>query len=384
MIVPDTPTVVAPPPTTVVASPTSVSTTRPLPPGNSFSQISATGGGILLDGNLQQTSLTPPQSCEEESAPVNGQTLQWGPVATAGCGDPAIWGESVTTVTTYSPHASNASIAIATRDPETAVVTDGPVVMTYGNYSDTRPLTTDGGGWLWIYDVDTTRGPEVLQVSASTGRVDDTVAMPEIYRPILAATDDGLWIGTSNEGIGSSGPGGGPPDALYYVSAGSDAPIAVIVEKTLPVCWLVAGDDSVWAGLATVMSTGCLQQAIWHFTGSGLQPVSETPLSGDVIPADGLGQSSVVDNPSGGLWTASFDASDDTVEVIGIDPDRGTETVVATVPVVSGPDRWPNFSSPLGQVGIEAVVVGGSLYLLEPALPTLGFDGAIVRVTPTG
>jgi hypothetical protein len=347
-----------------------------------FSQILATGSGILLAGNRQQATLSPPRTCEEESAAVNGQTVQLGPVASASCGDPGIWGESVTTVDGYGADSSNATIAIASRDPRTGAVTEGPVVMTYGDYSDTRPLTTDGGGWLWIYDVDTTGGAEVLQVSASTGQVDDTVPMPKIYRPILAATDDGLWIGTSIEGIGSSGPGYGPPSALYYVSAGSEVPITVVSETTLPVCWLVADDDSLWAGLATAANGACAKQTIWHFVGSDLHPVNQVPLVGDDLPADGLGSYSVVGDAADGLWTATFNASANTIDVIRIDPDSGAETVAATVPV-SGAGGWPNFNSPLGQEGIEAVTVGGSLYLLEPALSTVGFNGALVRVTPS-
>jgi hypothetical protein len=342
----------------------------------------ATASGLLLTGNLQETTLSPPRTCEEESAPVNGPTLQLGPVATTSCSDPGIWGQSVTTVDGY-PDSDNATIAIASRDSGTGEVTDGPVVMTYGNYSDTRPLTTYGGGWLWIYDVDTTQGAEVLQVSASTGQVEDTIPMPRIYRPILAATDDGLWIGTSIEGVGGSGPGYGPPSALYFVSPGSDRPFTVVSETTLPACWLVADGESLWAGMATAVNTACSKQTIWHFMGSDLQPVSEVPLIGDDLPADGLGSYSVVGNTSDGLWTATFNQSDNAVEVVRIDPDSGAETEVATVPV-SGAGGWPNFSSPLGQLGIEAVVVDGSLYLLEPALSTLGFDGAIVRVTPNG
>ena len=311
---------------------------------------------------------------------MNGLTLRLGPVATDSCSDPGIWGESVTTVDGYRD-ANNATIAVASRNPQTGAVTDGPVVMTYGTYSDTRPLTTYGGGWLWIYDVDTTKGAEVLQVSASTGQVDDTIPMPRIYRPILAATDHGLWIGTSVEGIGGSGPGYGPPSALYFVSPGSETPVTVVPETTVPVCWLATDDDSLWAGMGSAVDDPCGNQTIWHFVGSDLQPVGRTALQGDALPADGLGQSSVVGDVSDGLWTATFVRAADVVEVMRIDPDSGMETVVATVPVPTRAGGWTAFTSPLGE-GIEAVVVGGSLYLLEPSLSIQGFDGAIVRVTP--
>jgi hypothetical protein len=83
------------------------------------------------------------------------------------------------------------------------------------------------------------------------------------------------------------------------------------------------------------------------------------------------------------LWTAWFLASRDVVEVIRIDPDTGAETVVASVPGPSGAGSWPSWDAPLGEFGIEAVLVGGSMFLLEPPENVEGFNGAIVRVTPT-
>jgi hypothetical protein len=365
----------------------SVSTSVVLPPGNEFSQISATGNGLRLDGYVQPgilPPLSPPQNCEEEEAPVDPQTLVLGPVAKADCGDPAIWGEVVSVDTTTIPRSNNATITIATLDPGTGAVSDGPVVMTYASLSDTRPLTADGGGWLWIYDVDTTVGAEVLQISASTGQLVDSVPMPRIYRPILAADDDGLWIGPSVEGVGSTGPGSsGPPSTLYDVTPGSDAPSTVIAGTALAVCWLVANGDSLWAGIATNANQACQRQAFWRFDGADRQPVVETPLAGDPPSSDGLGPSSVVGDQADGLWTAWFLASRDVVEVIRIDPDTGAETVVASVPGPSGAGSWPSWDAPLGEFGIEAVLVGGSMFLLEPPENVEGFNGAIVRVTPT-
>jgi hypothetical protein len=54
-----------------------------------------------------------------------------------------------------------------------AQVSYGPVVMRYQDSSDTRPMWTYGPGSLWLYDVDTERGPEVLRFSSLTGRLDD-------------------------------------------------------------------------------------------------------------------------------------------------------------------------------------------------------------------
>ena len=66
--------------------------------------------------------------------------------------------------------------------------------MTYGSYSDSRPVFAYGSHWLWMYDVDTATGSELLQVSLQSGAVVDTVPMPALYRPLLAADNGGLWI----------------------------------------------------------------------------------------------------------------------------------------------------------------------------------------------
>ena len=58
------------------------------------------------------------------------------------------------------------------------VLSTGKVVFTYQDASDTRPASAFGGGYLWIYDVWTPKGAQLAQVSASTGRIVRTIAMP--------------------------------------------------------------------------------------------------------------------------------------------------------------------------------------------------------------
>ena len=55
--------------------------------------------------------------------------------------------------------------------------------MVYDNASDTKPVSVVGRDWLWIYDVATTKGAELLQVSAASGKVVNTVSMPSPYAP---------------------------------------------------------------------------------------------------------------------------------------------------------------------------------------------------------
>lgn len=75
-----------------------------------------------------------------------------------------------------------------------ASVTYGPVVMRYQDGSDTRPVSTYGPRSLWLYDVATERGSELLRFSSLTGRLEQTVPMPKLYRPVIAADGDGIYL----------------------------------------------------------------------------------------------------------------------------------------------------------------------------------------------
>lgn len=100
-----------------------------------------------------------------------------------------------------------------------------PVVLRYSDASDTRPIWTYGGGSLWLYDVATTRGPELLRFSATTGRLLQQLAMPKLFQPVVAANLDGLWLVAAVNG----GVSGHYPAALYHVAPSSSQ--AVIVHR---------------------------------------------------------------------------------------------------------------------------------------------------------
>ena len=71
----------------------------------------------------------------------------------------------------------------------------GPTAMRFRDGSDTRPVSTYGSGSLWLYDVDTERGPELLRFSSRTGRLEQTVAMPQLAQSAGAAAVVLLAIG---------------------------------------------------------------------------------------------------------------------------------------------------------------------------------------------
>jgi hypothetical protein len=318
---------------------------------------------------------------------MDPQTLDIGSGSEANCNDPAVDGGTVGVVTGYIPHSNNATISIARVDPETGKASVGPVVMTYGDYSDTRPVMAYGGGWLWIYDnstivsgagavnVSNSGTAELLQVSTSSGQIVDAVSAPVLFRPLMAADNDGLWIGNSVEGGVCSGCS--PPNALYYVAPGSGKAVVAIPDNSLIVCWLLGSDDHLWVGIGHE-SSGCSQETIWRLDGTDFQPVFR-------VPDQGYNPNTVIGDESDGLWTMQWthlptgvSPTPSPQEIVGINPDTGAERVVATLPALVVPltDEYS------GLVQGQAAVLDGFLYLLEPPFVQNGYLGysTLVRV----
>ena len=123
-----------------------------LPASALFNQVSVTSDGLLLSGATPQTAGSLTETCA--AATVNPRTLITGAVVTGSCDDPRLSGQTVEAINTYVPHSNNATISISSVSPTTGQVIVGPVVMTYGSYSDTRPVMAYGSQWL----VDLRRG----------------------------------------------------------------------------------------------------------------------------------------------------------------------------------------------------------------------------------
>lgn len=364
--------------TTTVPSPPSVA----LPASYLFDQISIVNGGLFLSGELASTasSLTP--ACA--SATVDPQTLVVGSETGENCDNPALSGEAVGVVNSNMPDSNNGTISISYQNPETGQVTVGPVVMTFASLSDTRPVMAYGGGWMWIYDNSVLEGSaaatgsnpgvaELLQISSSTGQVVNSVSMPVLFKPLMAANDEGLWIGNSIEGGVCSGCA--PPSALYFVAPGSSTSEVMISSSTTDVCWLTGSQDVLWLGVTSTQQRGCQTQMTIRLDGTDPQPTFE-------VPDQGYEPITVIGSDSQGLWTIQWSnprtysvTQTSPQEVVNIDPDTGSEHVVATLPPLV---------IPIGREGGlsagQAVIFDGSMYLLEPPLiHGLGYS-SVVRV----
>ena len=298
------------------------------------------------------------------TAPVDPETLAVSKVRTGNCGDPRLFGQSVEVVNSPILQTNNASLSINSLNPTSGQTEYGPVVMTYASLSDTRPVMTSGEQWLWIYDVSTTKGPVLLQISEQSGAVADTIPMPSLYRPLLAADNGGVWI--ANSIGGSSAP------ALFYAAAGSSAPRVVVPSTDIPICWMVASGTGAWVGTGV---QSCAKQDVQRFVDDSDTPVFTT--SGTYLPF------TVVGNESDALWTMQY-VSPSKEAIVRIDPDTGTESVVATVPAAA----LPNYLTLGGLVQGQGAYFDGHLYLLEPPFHKNGYLGYAsivgVDVAPAG
>jgi hypothetical protein len=335
-----------------------------LPSSALFNQISVAAQGLLLTGvtnaNGESPETSPQSTCA--AASLDPQTLAAGPLRTGSCGDPLLTGRTVEAVETPIGQSNNATISINVADPATGQVRNGPVVMSYGSYSDTRPVIAYGTAWLWIYDVATTDGPELLQVSASSGEVVDTIHMPGLYKPLLAADDGGVWVANSI--------GGSPAPALSYVDAWSSAPSVVIPDTNQPICWLQADGTSAWVG--TGLQNACAKQAVERFVDYGTAPLFSVPGNFLVF--------NVVGNETDGLWTLQLNAG--VQQIVSIDPQTGAESVAGTLPYVQEPISNQEY----GLLPNQAVYYKGALYVLLPPFRLNGYLGytSVARVTPPG
>lgn len=353
-------------------SPQSVSVTGPptpirvtLPADQLVQDISAANGRLLLTGQPLN-----PSSALCTAIPVDPNTLALGPTRQGNCDNPSLKGHQVGVVVAQgSSRGFDSTVKVATANPVTGKTSLGPVLFSYADSSSSRPVWVYGGNWLWIYDVDTPNGPEVVQVSASTGQRQSTVAMPKLYRPVLAANDDGLWAGDSIEG------GGAGIDTLYQVAPGAHEATPVI-PGTAVVRWLVAAGHEAWVGTS---QPGGTAQEIWRFDG----PAHTQALR---VPESGFNPTTVIGDQADGLWTMQWQPplgpqtpqGSRNQQIIRIDPNTGSEQVAATLPAVP----IPAGAGAYGLLEGQATVLDGAVYLLEPPFRANGYQGynTLVRI----
>ena len=158
--------------------------------------------------------------------------------------------------------------------------------------------------------------------------------------------------------------------ALSYVVAGSRHRVSSSRDHCRSVGSTASG-TSAWVGAG--LQGACAKETTERFADADARPSAVYSTPGDATP---LG---VIGNEANGLWTFQWSSAGQ--QILSIDPDTGSESVAATVPVVPQPEFTDQGLAP-GQ----GVYFNGAIYLLEPPFHLDGYIGysSLVRVVPAG
>jgi hypothetical protein len=210
------------------------------------------------------------------------------------------------------------------------VTVAGKVVMHYEDASDTRPQYAWYGRSLWIYDVATSDGAEALRFDAHTGALLQRTAMPELYRPVMVANGDGLWLDPATNG-GVIGVNVAP---VFHVAFGAAKPV-VVHRGGRAAMWMAASAHTVWFEQISGRST----VTIWRIDGARVRLLTRPKKTG--FQAAYVG---------GHLWELTCGAKE---HLLRIDPDTGASTPVGQFP------RTANYCD------ASMTVANGDVFVLE-------------------
>jgi hypothetical protein len=337
-----------------------------LPGGYWFSSLVTTHGHLFVAGYVAtKANLGPKGFTRCALAPVNPKTLKIGTAMRGDCNNPALTGHKVSPVNSMSGYSAQISLAVA--GPKSGTYKTGPPLMTYSFDSSSTPEFAYGGKWLWIYEVETTVGPRLLQVNAQNGQVVETIAAPQLFDPLMAANDDGVWLANSFRGSAS-------PYLLYHGEPGATQLTGTITGAGLHAYWLTANAREVWLGAGATASS----QTLWRFDGPDAAVGLERPVTG----FEPFG--AVVGDQGDGLWTVVTTApvgprtGAQPLDVIRINGNNGKQQVMTHAPAL------PILDEESGLAAGESTLFKGSFYVLEPPLQMQGTVSysRIDRVSP--
>jgi hypothetical protein len=274
-------------------------------------------------------------------------------VRSGACADPALYGVRVLPinhVVNGQPLASTVRISHVDATPRGYTI--GPVAMRYSEASESNAEWTYGDGYLWIYQPTTSRGSEVLQISATTGAVLDTVSLPVISQPLIAANDDGFWLVPSI----LSGFDGHPKLTLYHLRPGART-AEVAARINMQAHWLVATGHSVWIDVNHYPQN---PSTLWRFDGPNARPALHhtAGASLDFIQFGRGEPEYAADNT--GLWAVVPGHGPNLFhqQIVRINPSTGAEATIASVQPKSG-YQIDELQPPL-------VVLNGAAFFLDP------------------
>jgi hypothetical protein len=237
------------------------------------------------------------------------------------CSKPPVSLHAITPVVGRSRDAFHVPVTVA-----------GKVVMHFEDASDTRPQYAWYGRSLWIYDVATSEGSEVLRFDARTGKLLQRTTMPQMDRPVMVANGDGLWLDPATNGGISGSDGNNVP--VLHVAFGASKP-TVVHRGGRAAMWMAASAHTVWfeqiSGLSSV--------TIWRIDGTKVRLLARPKKVGFQAAYGG-----------GKLWELTCGVKE---HLLRIDPTDGTQTPVGQFP------RIVNYCD------ASMAAAGGDVFVLE-------------------
>jgi len=346
-----------------------------LSPADLYETLAVVDGRLILSGGPEGDSDFPsasfstgprfPPATNCHSAVVDPATLALSDERSGDCIDPRLYGVSVlplNSVDNGTPRGSTVRIVHATA----AGYTVGPVVMRYSEASDTDAEWVYGDGYLWVYDPSTTRGAVLLRISQATGTVLQSIRMPWVDRPLLAADGDGFWIAAAvNSGFDPPSAGG-----LYRVAPGMDR--ARLVRKIhWDANWMLAAGRSLWIDINHAGTSSTLLRINGTSTAPALEISSRFSAGYEL----GYNQTAFAGDSAAGIWTVQQQLPAQKQQlVMRIDPASGRPSQVASVTPPAG--FFMEYTSP------PVVTLGRSLFFLDP--PIVNYPAGTSAATVTG
>jgi hypothetical protein len=311
-----------------------------LPTGATFWSVERDGANLLLTGTARTGG-----GCAW--ATVEPKTLHVIGVARGTCERPLRAAHRLVPALFRDPRSFDVRVRIAKVQRERRV-SYGPVVMRFEEASDTHLEWTHGTGSLWLFDAAMPRGAEALRISTATGAVVQSVRMPRIFRPLLAADEDGLWLAIATNG---SAPGSAAAP-IYRIAAGAAHAPALVRRAGRAALWLVADGHTVWVDVVA----GTSRQEVWRLEGRSGRAVALTA-------ARGLGGGPAVLEPgTETLWILSDVLSSGRPpacrgeRITTVDGRTGRTTQVAVLRVPGGSCLYPETGSTAFAFGAFYVV----------------------------
>jgi len=191
----------------------------------------------------------------------------------------------------------------------------GRLAFRFRDASDTKVTWTYGGGSLWVYDVWTQHGAQLVRFSLESGRLEQRVRFPKLFKPVLAANDAGVFLMANPSG----GVSGERAAALYFVSTRASRP-RVLQRSARAALWMTAHGRTLW--LETVTGTKTFE--LWRYDGSHgrlLWVRDRSSLFGATYGG-------------GALWGVAAGYCAKTVRVLRIDAATGASRIVARAPLL--------------------------------------------------